>query len=70
VIACKTSALAGLSANPGYIRRPKFGVPAPNKVHQAYFLFLPHNTVGQGRGRKAYKYALTVIDVAIHYKEA
>jgi len=55
---------------PGYIRRPKFDVPAPNKVHQAYLHFLPHNTLGQGQGRNTYKYALTVIDVASHYKEA
>ena len=32
--------------------------------------FLPHDTLGQGRGRKTYKYALTVVDVASRYKTA
>ena len=37
-------------------------------MHQADLLFLPHDR--PGRGRKLYKYALTVVDVASRYKEA
>ena len=48
------------------IPRPKFDVRAPNEVHQADLLFLPHDRVG----RRTYKYALTVVDVAARYKEA
>ncbi|MEW8333485.1 MAG: DDE-type integrase/transposase/recombinase [Candidatus Thiodiazotropha sp.] len=51
---------------PRRIPRPKFDVPTPNEVHQADLLFLPHDRVG----RKTYKYALTVVDVASRYKEA
>ena len=40
----------------------------PNKVHQADLLFLPHDKLP--RGRKVFKYALTVVDVASQYKEA
>jgi len=43
-------------------------VSTPNKVHQADLLFLPHDKLP--RGRKVYKYALTVVDVASRYKEA
>ena len=53
---------------PKYIPRPKFDVATPNEVHQADLLFLPHDR--PGRGRKLYKYALTVVDVASRYKEA
>ena len=53
---------------PKYIPRPKFDVVVPNEVHQADLLFLPHDKVP--RGRKIYKYALTVVDVASRYKEA
>ena len=45
---------------PRRIPRPMFDVPTPNEVHQADLLFLPHDRVG----RKTYKYALTVVDVA------
>jgi len=38
-----------------------------NSVHQAD-LFLPHDKLP--RGRKVYKYALTVVDIASRYKEA
>ena len=31
---------------------------------------MPHDTLGRGRGRKTYKYALTVVDVASRYKAA
>ena len=47
---------------PRYIPRPKFDVLPPNAVHQADLLFLPHDTLPHGR--KVYKYALTVVDVA------
>ena len=53
---------------PRRIPRPKFHVPTPNAVHQADLLFLPHDKLP--RGRKVYKYALTVTDVASRYKEA
>ena len=51
-----------------YIPRPKFDVATPNSVHQADLLCLPHDKLP--RGRKVYKYALTVVDIASHYKEA
>ena len=51
---------------PHYIPRPKFDIIEPNEVHQADILYLPHDRVG----RKTYKYALTLVDVASHYKEA
>ena len=53
---------------PKRIPRPKFDVPTPNSVHQADFLFLPHDKLP--RGRKVFKYAFTVVDVASRYKEA
>ena len=40
----------------------------PNSVHQADLLFLPHDK--PLHGRKIYKYALTVVDIASRYKEA
>ena len=43
-------------------------MPTPKKVHQADLLFLLHDKLP--RGRKIYKYALTVADVASRYKEA
>ena len=51
---------------PRHIPRPKFDVRVPNEVHQADLIFLPHDRVG----RRTYKYALTVVDVASRYKEA
>ena len=53
---------------PRYVPRPKFDVAAPNSVHQADLLFLSHDKLP--RGRKVYKYALTVVDVASRFKEA
>ena len=53
---------------PRRIPRPKFDVQTPNAVHQADLLFLPHDKLP--RGRKVYKYALTITDVASRYKEA
>jgi len=52
---------------PKRIPRPKFDVPTPNKVHQTNLLFLPHDKLP--RGRKVFKYALTVVDVASRFKE-
>ena len=49
---------------PHYIPRPKFDVSTPN----ADLLFLPHDKLP--RGKKVYKYALTVVDVASRYKAA
>jgi hypothetical protein len=51
---------------PRCIPRPMFDEDSPNAVHQADLLYLPHDRVG----RKTYKYALTVVDVASRYKEA
>ena len=51
---------------PRRVPRPKFDVAVPNEVHQASLLFLPHDRVG----RKTFRYALTVVDVASRYKEA
>ena len=53
---------------PRYIPRPKFDVSVPNQVHQADFLYLPHDR--PPRSRKTFKYALTVVDVASRFKEA
>ena len=53
---------------PRYVPRSKFDVATPNSVHQADLLFLPHDKLPHGR--KIYKYALTVVDVASRYKEA
>ena len=53
---------------PRRIPRPRFDVSMPNKVHQADLLFLPHDRLP--RGKKVYKYALTVVDVASRFKEA
>ena len=53
---------------PRRIPRPKFDVAIPNNVHQADLLFLSHDRLP--RGRKTFKYALTVVDVASRYKEA
>ena len=53
---------------PRHVPRPKFDVPTPNSVHQVDLLFLPHDKLP--RGRKIYKYALTVVDIASRYKEA
>ena len=53
---------------PRHVPRPKFDVAAPNSVHQADLLFLPHDK--PPRGRKIFKYALTVVDIASRYKEA
>jgi len=57
-----------LPAARGRIPRPKFDVPTPSAVHQADLLFMPQDKLP--RGRKVYKYALTVIDVASRYKVA
>ena len=51
---------------PRHVPRPRFDVDAPNEVHQADLLFLPHDRVG----RRTYRYALTVVDVASRFKTA
>ena len=51
-----------------HVPRLRFDVDVPNEVHQANLPFLPHDRLSLGR--KTYKYALTVMDVASHYKEA
>ena len=51
---------------PKYIPRPHWTVDKPNQIHQADLLFLPHDRVG----RKTYKYALVVVDIASRYKDA
>ncbi len=48
---------------PKKIIRPRFDFSKKNEVHQADLLFLPHDTVG----RKTYKYALTVVDIASRF---
>ncbi|KAK3737995.1 hypothetical protein QZH41_009631 [Actinostola sp. cb2023] len=53
---------------PRHVPRPRFDVSAPNEVHQADLLFLPHDRPGWGQ--KLYKYALTIVDVASRFKEA
>ena len=45
---------------PQYIPRWHWNVEKVNQVHQADLLFLPHDTLG----KKTYKYALVVVDVA------
>ena len=51
---------------PKYVPRPHWVVDKPNEIHQADLLFLPHDKVG----RKTYRYALVVIDIAMRYKDA
>ena len=51
---------------PKYLPRPHWSVDRPNEIHQADLLFLPHDKVG----RKTFRYALVVIDVATRYKDA
>ena len=55
---------------PCNIPRPQFDIFLPNAVHHADLFFLPHDTLGRGRGRKTYKYAFTVVKVASRYKAA
>ena len=52
------------------IIRPRFDVSAKDEVRQADVLFLPFDTVKVGRTNKTYKYAMTLVDVGIRYKEA
>ena len=51
---------------PKHIPRPTFDVEIPKAVHQADLLFLPRDKTG----RKIYKYALTVVDIASRFKAA
>jgi len=51
---------------PKRIDHPHYYVTEVNKMHQAYLLYLPHDTVYQ----TTYKYVLNVIDVESRYKES
>ena len=51
---------------PQHIPWPMFDEDSPTVVHQADLLYLPHDRVD----RSTYKFALTVVDVALSYKEA
>ena len=51
---------------PKKIIRPKFQNYIPNDTHQIDLLYLPYDNIG----KKKYKYALTVVDLATRYKEA
>ena len=53
---------------PKHISRPTFDVQCPNVLHQADLLFLPRDKLP--RGRKVFKYALTVVDVASRFNAA
>ena len=53
---------------PRGVPQPKFDVSTPKSVHQEDLLFLAHDKIL--RGRKVYKHALTVVDVASRCKEA
>ena len=53
---------------PKRVPRPKFDVSVPNKVNQGDLPFLSHDKLP--RGRKVFKYALTIVDVASRCKEA
>jgi hypothetical protein len=50
---------------PKHIQRRSITCSKPNEIHQMDLLFLPNDKVG----KKTYKYALTVIDVASRYKQ-
>jgi hypothetical protein len=51
---------------PQYIPRWHWNVEKVNQVHQSDLLFLTHDTVG----KKTYKYAILVVDVASRYADA
>ena len=53
---------------PRNIPRPTFDVEFPNAVHQAHLLFLPQDKLP--RGKKIFKYALTVVDISSRSKAA
>ncbi|PFX23370.1 hypothetical protein AWC38_SpisGene12054 [Stylophora pistillata] len=53
---------------PKHIPRPSFHVESSNTVHRADLIFLPHDRLP--RGRRVYKYASTVVDVASRFKAA
>ena len=57
---------AYLQSKPPPVVYARFTEQRPNRIHQADVLFLPHDKVGP----KTYKYALTLVDVASHYKAA
>ena len=53
---------------PKHIPRPTLDVESPNAVYQAGLLFLSHDRLS--RGKKVFKYASTVVDVASRFKAA
>ena len=67
-MADKASHLADFFAAQKHIPGPTSDVESPNAVHQADLLFLPHDRLP--KGKKVYKYALTVVDVASRFKAA
>ena len=67
-MAHQADSLADLSSSTAIVPRLKFDVATPNSVHRADLLFLHHDKLP--RGRKIYKYALTVVDIASRFKEA
>ena len=67
-LADEASHLADFLAAPKHIPGPTSDVESPNAVHQADLLFLPHDRLP--KGKKVYKYALTVVDVASRFKAA
>ena len=62
----KTGHMANIFTRPKHIPWPKFNVSEPNDIHQADLLYLPHDRVG----RKTYRYALTMVDVASRFRAA
>ena len=67
-LADEASHLADFFAAPKHIPGPTSDVESPNAVHQADLLFLPHDRLL--KGKKVYKYALTVVDVLSRFKAA
>ena len=62
----EASIMANISSSAAFIPKPMFNEVRPNAVHQADLLYLLYDKVG----RKTYKYALTIVDVAFRYKKA
>lgn len=62
---CK-SRLCGRSIHPSNHPTPSVAIPVYTKANQADILHLSYDKLG----RKTYKYAFTVVDVASRYNEA
>ena len=63
-MAAETSALTGLSATPATFVGPSSMFPIQTKFTKLTYFFFPHDPLDRWRGRKTYKYVLTVVDVA------